>query len=146
MTTQTRLTLIAAVLASSLAMGARADGGIQDSTAQHRACANASLLGSFGFYRTGVTGAGPLAAVGILHFDGYSALGSQSISRNGSFQYDLPIVGTYEVAADCTGKFFAADGTEIARVVVVDEGKEFFVLSEAAGNAVYGMGRRIGDD
>lgn len=131
--------LIAGVAATAWADGA---GNVDPP----RVCVNATLLGSYGFYRSGVTTAGPLAGLGILHFDGYSAVGTQSISRNGTFQFDAPINGTYQIASDCTGKFLAPDGTEIARVIVVDEGKGFYIMSETAGNAVYGVGRRIGTD
>ena len=46
--------------------------------AESKVCSVASLKGSFGFYRTGSTSAGPLAALGILHFDGK---GSVSATR-----------------------------------------------------------------
>jgi len=71
---------------------------------QHeRACSNKTLNGSFGTYRTGSTSTGPLAALGILFFDGNGNVsGSQNISRNGIFTFDNPISGPYEVAADCT--------------------------------------------
>lgn len=109
-------------------------------------CTNASLRGAYGFYRTGSTSAGPLAALGSLTFDGKGNLiGSQSISRNGAFTFDVPINGPYLVNEDCTGKFLAPDGvTEVARVVVTDRGNGFYIMSESAGNAVYGVGRRIG--
>jgi hypothetical protein len=110
-----------------------------------KGCTSASLHGSYGFYRTGSTSAGPLAALGSLTFDGKGNLtGSQSVSRNGVFTFDLPIVGPYVVNEDCTGKFLAPDGvTEVARVVVTDRGSGFYIMSESAGNAVYGVGRRI---
>ena len=34
-----------------------------------RACSNKTLHGSFGFYRSGSTSTGPLAAVGIINFE-----------------------------------------------------------------------------
>jgi hypothetical protein len=111
-------------------------------------CSNASLKGSFGFYRTGSTSAGPLAALGILKFDGKGSVsGSQSISRNGAFQFDIVIApAPYIVNEDCTGKFVAPDGiTEIARIVVTDRGAGLYLFSESAGNAVYGVGRKIGE-
>ena len=135
-------TTIIGLIASLATTFAYAD----DRMGDQRTCDNASLQGSFGFYRTGTTGAGPLAAVGIIHFDGYATVGSQSISRNGVIQDDLPITGTYQVDADCTGKFYTPDGTEVARVVVVEDGNEFMILSESAGNTVYGVGRRIRGD
>ena len=115
---------------------------------QHqKACSNKTLNGSFGTYRTGSTSTGPLAALGILFFDGNGNVsGSQNISRNGIFTFDAPISGPYEVAADCTAKFLMDNGVEVARVVIVDGGKEFYEFSETAGNAVYGVGKKIHTD
>ena len=90
---------------------------------------------------------GPLAAVGILFFDGNGNVsGSQSISRNGVFTFDAAISGLYEVAADCTARFLTDTGDEVARVHIVDGGKEFYELSETSGNAVYGVAKKIHTD
>src|SRR5262249_53377333 len=115
---------------------------------QHqKACSNKTLNGSYGTYRTGSTSTGPLASVGILFFDGNGNVsGSQNISRNGIFTFDNPISGPYEVAADCTARFLMDSGVEVARVVIVDGGKEFYEFSETAGNAVYGVGKKIHTD
>src|SRR5258706_10886756 len=116
--------------------------------AEPKGCSNASLKGSFGFYRNGSTSTGPLAALGILHFDGNGNLnGSQSISRNGTLQFDAPIpLSPYVVNTDCTGRFLTPDGTaEIARLVVTGGGKGFYILSESNGNAVYGVGQKIAE-
>ena len=99
-------------------------------------------MGSTGRERTST---GPLAALGILFFDGNGNVsGSQNISRNGVFTFDVVILsGPYEVAADCTAKFFTDTGVEVARVVIVDGGNEIYLFSETAGNAVYGVGKKI---
>src|SRR5215831_14995713 len=105
---------------------------------REKACSNKTLNGSYGTYRTGTTSAGPLAALGILFFDGNGNMfGSQSISRNGVFTFDVVILPVlYEVAADCTAKFLTDTGIEVARVLIVDGGKELFTFSESSGNAV----------
>ena len=105
---------------------------------QHqKTCSNKTLNGSYGSYRTGTTSTGPLASLGILFFDGNgNATGSQNISRNGVFTFDNPISGPYEVAADCTAKFFTDTGVEVARVVIVDGGNEIFLFSETAGKSM----------
>ena len=109
-----------------------------------RACSDKTLNGSYGFYRTGTTSTGPLAAVGIFSFDGNGTVsGSQSISRNGVFTFDVPILGPYEVSADCTAKFLTDTGVEVARVLIVDGGNEIYLFSESTGNAVYGVGKKI---
>jgi len=116
--------------------------------AEPKGCSNASLKGSFGFYRNGSTATGPLAALGILHFDGNGNVnGSQSVSRNGTFQFDVAIPPSpYAVNTDCTGRFLTPDGTgEVARIVVTDGGNGLYLFSETSGNAVYGVGRKIAD-
>jgi hypothetical protein len=115
---------------------------------RERACSNKTLNGSYGNYRTGSTSTGPLAAVGILFFDGNGTLsGRQSISRNGVYTFDVPIPPSpYEVAADCTAKFLTDTGAEVARVIIVDNGNGFFQFSESAGNAVYGVAKKIHPD
>ena len=115
---------------------------------QHqKACSNKTLKGSYGSYRTGSTSTGPLASLGILFFDGNgNASGSQNVSKNGVFTFDNPISGPYEVAADCTAKFFTDTGVEVARVVIVDGGNEIFLFSETSGNAVYGVAKKIHTD
>ena len=116
---------------------------------QHqKACSNKTLNGSYGSYRTGTTSTGPLASQGILFFDGNGIVyGRQSISKNGVFTFDVPIPpAPYEVAADCTARFLTDTGVEVARVVIVDGGNEFFLFSETAGNAVYGVAKKIHPD
>src|SRR5437660_4992648 len=107
-------------------------------------CTNASLKGAYGFYRTGTTSVGPLAAIGIATFDGAgSSTAHQTIRRNGTSTSDLftspPITGSYEVERDCTGRFLMPDGTVAGHFVVIDGGKEIFNLSLSAGNSVYGV-------
>jgi len=112
-----------------------------------RACSNKTLHGSFGFYRSGSTSTGPLAAVGIINFDGNgNSSGTQNTSKNGVFTFDVAVSGPYEVATDCTGKLFLDTGIEVARVVVVDGGNEIYLFSESAGNAVYGVAKKIHTD
>ena len=109
-----------------------------------RSCSNASLNGSYGFYRTGVSAAGPLAAVGIGIFDGHGNMtGSQSISKSGAFAFDVDILGTVQVAQDCTGKGYTPGGVGHFRIVVVDGGNGFYLFSESPGGAVFGVGRKI---
>ena len=114
-----------------------------------KSCSNATLNGSYGFYRTGTIplpdgSRGSLAAVGILFFDGNgNSTATQSISRNGVFTFDAVGSGPYEVAEDCTGKGFTESGVELFRFVIVDGGEGLYALSETSGNAVYLVGRRI---
>jgi hypothetical protein len=138
------ISVAAIALASGLLLSSSHIRGVHADDRHDRACSNKTLKGSYGFYRTGTTPTGPLASVGIIFFDGKgNAFASQSISRNGVFTFDVEFPNTYEVAEDCTGKEFLDTGVEFARIVIADGGKEFYLLSETAGNTVYGVGKKI---
>jgi hypothetical protein len=115
----------------------------------HESCSNATLNGTYGFYRTGTTSVGPVAAVGLITFDGTGghSPARQTIRKNGVTTRDLfadpPIDGPYEVDPDCAGKFLNFDGTVAGHFVVVDGGKEIFNISLAPGNGVTGVFRKI---
>lgn len=110
-------------------------------------CSEATLKGQYGFYRTGSTPVGPLAAVGFILFDGKgNTAGTQDLSRNGMYTLDLDMEGPYTVAENCTGKLYAPNGVEIGRLIIVDGGRGFYLLSLSNGNAVYGIGRKLKSD
>lgn len=110
-------------------------------------CSEATLKGQYGLYRTGSTPVGPLAAVGFILFDGKGNLaGVQSISRNGIYTMDLDFAGPYTVDENCTGRLLAPNGAEVGRLVIVDSGREFYLLSVSSGNAVYGVGKKLKSD
>jgi hypothetical protein len=67
----------------------------------------------------------------------------QDTSRNGNFVFGAPGDGGYEVAEDCSDKFFDAAGNEVSRIVVVDDGKEIYALSLMANTAIYGVFKKI---
>ncbi|HXN21135.1 MAG TPA: hypothetical protein VOA41_00155 [Candidatus Dormibacteraeota bacterium] len=121
-------------------------------TDRHESCSNATLKGTYGFYRTGTTGVGPLAAVGLETFDGTGAHSParQTIRRNGVTVRDLfadpALDGPYEVDPDCAGRFLNFDGSVAGHFVVVDGGKEIFGISLAPGNSVIAVFRRINED
>jgi hypothetical protein len=105
-------------------------------------CSNATLSGSYGFYRTGFTPDGPLSAVGIVFYDGngHSKV-RQRISRNGHIQH---VTSSYEykVAPDCTTKTFL-DGEEIANGVISNNGNKVFFVGVTEGNTIYGVVEKI---
>lgn len=107
-------------------------------------CTVASLEGDYGSSRGGMTSGGPLYAVGLAHYDGAgSSSAVQTNVRNGVVNRDVSVSpAPYEVNADCTGKLFFG-GREIARFVVVDNGRELYQLSEAAGNTLTGVQRKV---
>lgn len=120
-------------------------------------CSVATLHGAYGFFRTGTvsagtTSAGPLAAVGILTFDGTGAVaaGRQTIRRIGVTTSDLfttpADVGPYQVDPDCGLRLLNPDGSVLGHGVVVDGGKELFILSLSDANSVYGVVKKIDAD
>ncbi|MCI0444805.1 hypothetical protein L0152_16555 [bacterium] len=101
------------------------------------ACSNATVKGSYGFYRSGTAPDGPHAAVGIVFFDGNGqAKGRQRISRNGTHHFSAFSL-EYSIAKDCTFKSGPAYG------VVVDNGKRIFGISMTEGNTISGVWERI---
>jgi hypothetical protein len=114
----------------------------------HKRCSNATLDGSYGYYRAGtiLPDGGPLVAVGIFTYDGDGhTFGSESVNRNGELAFDQSGTGGYQVNPDCTGILLNEDGGEYARLVVVDGGKGVYILSES-GNAVYVVATKIDGD
>ena len=112
------------------------------------ACSIATVKGTYGFFRTGITSVGPLAAVGIATFDGEgNSTARQTIRKNGITVSDLftdpAISGPYEVDPDCGARFLNPDGSVFAHAVVVDGGNELFILSLSDSNDVYGVMKRI---
>ena len=106
-------------------------------------CSVATLQGAYGFYRTGTTPVGPLAAVGIATFDGQGNTSArQTIRKNGVTTSDLfadpPLLGLYQVDADCAGRFLTPDGSVFALIVIADGGKELGI-SLSTSNTVSGV-------
>jgi hypothetical protein len=155
-----RTILPIAVVVSLLLVGLALYGGRSgllpkaQAQANHQSsCSNASLKGTFGFYRTGTIRAGTpqtgaLAAVGIITFDGTgTATGHQDISRNGVFELNLAGSISYQVNPECTFQFIdPSDGTVFADGVIVRGGTEIYGLSLVPGNAVLEVGKKLGDD
>lgn len=111
-------------------------------------CSVASLKGAYGFFRTGTTSGGPLAAVGIVEFDGAgSSAARQTIRKNGITTSDLfntpSMAGPYEVDPDCAGRILNPDGSDFAHFVVVNGGNEVFILSLSDANSVYAVMKKI---
>lgn len=104
-------------------------------------CSLASLNGTYGAYRTGTAPYGPVAAQNLYYFDGEGGWNLvMNISRNGEISVDEYWEGEYNVNEDCTGTI---DGTS-ARLVIVDGGKGFYLLSTLEGGfTMYEVGTRI---
>ena len=108
----------------------------------NQTCSVATLNGTYGFYRTGTTTGGPVAAVGIVEYDGAGHWTvKQHISRNGALQY-ATFAGEYKVASDCTTNAFF-DGSQITSGVIVDDGQGFYILSHTRGITIVLVARKI---
>ena len=107
-------------------------------------CTNASLEGAYGFLRTGGTSAGPLAAEGLVTYDGSGTwVTTATISQHGTYTFDAQSTGTYAVDPDCTGKVLS-NGQEVGLFDLVDGGNVVLVLSEVAGDAISEVQKRVG--
>jgi len=133
-----------------LATFARIPGPIINAHAQDRGCSAASLKGTYAYRRTGVNNVvgGPIAEIGLDVFNGDGTRGiiRSTRSTNGEIQEwtDFPWPsGSYTVHPDCTGSFFAADGTKNNNLIVLDGGKRFSVLSVLPDTIVTSEGVRL---
>jgi hypothetical protein len=117
--------------------------------AKHRGCSTASLEGTYAHTRTGINQVlgGPIAFIAVSTLDGNGNFTSlrETASRNGVIQdwMDLGPGGTYSVDTDCTGSFFAMDGSKINNIVVFHGGDELFLLSTLPGRIITGYWKRI---
>jgi len=101
--------------------------------AEHQ-CSVATLHGTYGFTTTGTgnTPGGPshIGAVGPVVFDGHgNFVGKATVNIDGTV-LRRTFVGTYTVAADCTGTLSetftdAPDGHATFDLVIVDDGREY---------------------
>lgn len=105
-------------------------------------CSESTLNGLYGFYRTGTTPEGPLAAVGTMKFDGKGNLTvRQRVSTNGEI-HSSTLNLTVEVASNCTTKSFL-NGEQLTTGVIVDNGNRIFLLSLGSGNTVYQVAEKV---
>jgi|SRR5262245_35092312 len=143
-TAVTALAIAAFFFAMIVSTGPRSAALAQGEDQLDRGCTNASLRGTYGFFRTGTTAQGPLAAVGMATYDGFGFFtATQTISRNGVFT-QVSFGGTYEINSDCSGRLLSIDGQSVTGYLsVVDKGNEIFMLSASAGNAITGISKRV---
>ena len=106
---------------------------------ENKSCSNASLRGHFGLRATGIIiGSGDFIVLGRFTYDGMGNLSAELFERlpDGSNKQDT-ITGTYSVSPDCTvsdvwhSTITGSDTTHES--VLVNEGKEFFILNTTEG-------------
>jgi hypothetical protein len=138
-----------------LATFARIPGANINVHAHNGACSVASLKGTYAYLRSGsVMGQGPRAELGLDLLNGD---GKRGIIRNTGASYTVSFDwtnspwpdGSYTVDPDCTGSFFAADGTKANNFIVLDGGKRFLVLTAGPlgeGKVISGEGTRLEEE
>jgi hypothetical protein len=101
-------------------------------------CSNATLHGSYGLHATGTTASGEFAAVGRFTFDGKGKLTGKLFARVAGENVEPPeFTGTYSVSPDCmmTDTFGPPiNSTHVS--VIVDNGREYFILDETSGSDI----------
>ena len=122
--------------------------------ADEEGCSVASLNGSYGIQSTGSIVAlgpiGPVAEAGIIKFDGTGGVSqTTTVSTNG---FIIPnrssLSGTYLVNPDCTGDLalvlpvLGGSITSTSHFVIVDHGKEIFLVNTGAGRVIVGNAKR----
>ena len=115
-------------------------------------CTNASLSGAYGFRESGIFTPGPIfpsgadfAGASRVVFDGHGNLsGTASSSIGGTIARDAPESGTYTVKSNCTASMTATVNgfTVHPELVLVDRGKQVFVVWTDPGTVVSGQGMR----
>ena len=139
MSLKNRLLTAVALVVLVLPMGANA----QDK----QNCSNATLNGSYGLHARGtIIGVGDFTAVGRFTFDGKGNLTGKLFVRVAGNNMEPPaFTGTYSVSPDCTVTDHWGPPINSTHVsVIVDEGKEYFILNNTlgSGDTISGSARR----
>jgi hypothetical protein len=107
-------------------------------------CNLLTVKGSYGVLATGSFGPAQLATLGTVNFDGAGNISGQSTSSfSGSISSDS-FTGTYTVNEDCSGtiNFVYAFFTISGNTVIVDNGKELFLIETNPGAVASGVLKR----
>ena len=115
-----------------------------------RRCSNRTLQGAYGikFEGQSLTG-GPIASVSRVTFDGQGEFTVSEVARFNGNLVRRTFTGPYTVNADCTGFLdFSSEITDPpheahGEFVIVDGGKEFFILDNEEGWVAGGVGKKL---
>lgn len=133
----------AKLIPSTLAQGGNGPGA--------RKCSARTLKGTYGIKFEGKKLAGdkPLVSISRITFDGEGTFTTTEIGRFGGEPLRREFTGPYTVNDDCTGFLdFSSGLTDPAHeargdFIIVDGGKEFFVVDNEEGWAASGVGKRL---
>lgn len=125
--------------------------GAQDNAferARHGRCSRRTMEGTHGYsYNGTVFGAGSIAAVGPITFDGEGHLSATyTVSLNGK-PFEGAFTGTYTVDADCTGSVTLhlplLGLTSKGNFVIVNQGRETFFTGTDPGVTITGVTKKF---
>ena len=125
--------------------------GAQDQAlerARHRRCSLRTMEGTHGYSYSGtIFGAGLIAAVGPITFDGEGNLSATyTVSLNGK-SFEGAFTGTYTVDADCTGMITLhlplLGLTSKGSFVIVNQSRERFFTGTDPGVTITGVTKKL---
>jgi len=117
-----------------------------------RKCSNRTLKGAYGIKFEGQklgTAGGPFVSISRVSFDGEGTFTTNEIGRFNGAPVQRTFTGPYTVNEDCTGfldfSSFLSNPPHDAHgdFIIVDGGKEFFVVDSEEGWAANGVGKRL---
>ena len=122
----------------------------RDKNSAQRRCTTHTLQGAYGIKFEGQKiGVGPYASVSRIVFDGEGHFTTSEIGRFNGALVQRTFSGPYTVNDDCTGFLdFSSNLTTPPHeahgdFVIVDEGKQFFVVDNEEGWAASGVGTKL---
>jgi len=115
-----------------------------------RKCSTRTLIGAYGikFEGRSLLG-GPFVSISRITFDAAGQFTTNEIGRFNGEPIDRTFTGPYTVNDDCTGFLdFSSDLSDPPHeahgdFVIVDGGKEFFVVDNEEGWAANGVGKKL---
>lgn len=113
-------------------------------------CSARSLQGSYGIKFEGQKiGTGPFVSVSRITFDGVGSFTTSEVGRFNGNPIVRTFTGPYTVNGDCTGFLDFSSTISVpphdahGNFVIVDNGKEFFVVDNEDGWAANGVGKKL---
>jgi hypothetical protein len=123
---------------------------VQAQNSDNRRCSNRTLRGAYGIKFEGQKlNGGPIASVSRITFDGEGNFTTNEIGRFNGNLIQRTFTGLYRVNEDCTGFLdFSSTITNPpheahGNFVIVDGGREFFVVDNEEGWAANGVGKKL---
>ncbi len=137
-------------LLTPMVVAAAPDSPIQGNGPGSQTCSAQTLHGSYGIrFEGSKLGAGLYVSVSRVTFDGGGQFTVNEIGRSNGSLVERTFTGPYVVNSDCTGYLdYSSTLTNPpheahGNFVIVDQGKEFYVIDNEDGWEASGVGKRI---